>query len=180
MAFKKTSITHNQNRSVLSVSKDVKISSDTIIPDKGKKSLKTNVRRVVEDVTPLNNFISVFPFISLISLFGCIKSYLRSIGSKCRFNADLFILWLTVVGCGSIGVSSNKLCWMLYCDDSVTHYRRIMYRLDSLYKCGLITYRNVKGKRLYYISIDAENLIHKSVTKKQLREMHNYIKNSIK
>lgn len=180
MTFKKTSITANQNRRILSASKDVKISKGIKVSLDARKLLRTKINASQEEVTPLNNFISVFPFISLFCLFGGIKSYLRSIGSKCRFNADLFILWLTVVGCGSTGVSSNKLCWMLYCDDSVTHYRRVMYRLDSLYNCGLVTYRSVKGKRLYFISIDAENLIHKSVTKKQLREMHNYIKNSIK
>src|SRR5690606_12791769 len=138
MSFKKTSITANQNRLILSASEDVKISKGVKVSPDAKKSLKTDVTALQEEVTPSPTFVSVFPFISLVCLFGGIKSYLRSIGSKCRFNADLFVLWLVVVGCGSVGVSSNKICWLMYRDDSVTNYRRVMYRLESLYKCGLI------------------------------------------
>lgn len=180
MSFKKTSITANQNRLILSASKDVKISKGVKVSPDAKKSLKTDVTALHEDVTTSSTFISVFPFVTLISLFLCCKRFVSGSGKRTRFTADLFVLWLTVVSCGSVGVSLNKLCFMMFGTDGSNVYRSTLYRLESLYKCGLITYRSVKGKRLYFISIDAENLIHKSVTKKQLREMHNYIKDSIK
>lgn len=180
MTFKKTSITANQNRRILSASEDVKISKGVKVSPDAKKSLRKDITTLQEEVTPLQTFMSVFPFISLIGLFSEIKKYFVTKGIRTRYTADMFILWLYVCCFGSKGCTLSKLCTLLYNSDSAPTYRMLLYRLESLCNCGLITYRNVKGKRLYFISIDAENLIHKSVTKKQLREMHNYIKDSIK
>lgn len=177
---KKRSIVDLSNKAILITSKTLKSEKGIKTPTEVRKSVrKPNMRRTEDiGITPTPNSINALPFLLLFGLFDSIKKYLRANSVNTRFNGDLFIMLLIVVGSGKVGctITKGSLLYNSCKLSSDSRNRMVCYRFTVLVNCGLLTVRSVKGINRYFISIDAENLIKKSVSVKDMRELNKMVK----
>lgn len=171
--FKKTVITPIAVSGQKKLSNQLLLSGDTEVSVDKRKSLRTSKRDAEEALDPTAPNLSVYPFLVIVSCFVSFRRYVVSVGKK-HFTPDMFIVLLLVASCGKLGVSSSS-CTKLFCvvRDSGSSMRAVSYKLDSLLSCKLLV-RSVKNR--YYLSVHAEKILTRSISKKDFNELHKLVR----
>ena len=176
MNFKKSSVKiGHRDTAEIEKTESIKISKGVKTPPSPRKSLRSAENALKRGVTPSPRFTYTNVFISLHTLFIAIKKHLSSSFAKSSYTFKMHNVFMCIA-CFKDGISCYNLCMFIFSTRNTSVIRAMFTTLDTLIKYKLVSRYNNK----YFISIDAENLIHKIVSKKDLKEMHNSIKEFMK
>lgn len=174
--FRKTKLTPKAEQLNSVMSKALLSPSDTNIPDAGRKSRKSNVKGVKEDVIPHNSFLGVFPFLVIIECYRLFKLDLVGRGVGSSFNYDLFMLLVFVSASGKKGITCTGLLKLVFTCKGASGYRNLSKKLFALVGYEFVLLR---GNR-YYVSSRSVDLFLSRIDRKSFIDLNSMVVSFIK